>query len=331
MKQVIRTIIAYYNGHEFIKEQVDSILNQEGIENFDNQVYIYDDGSKKESLDKLIEIYKDEPRVKVFSDGINKGLYFRFLVPFAECFRGGVDFIFWADQDDKFVPNKYITHINKHNEIGESVIISSDYQWFFTENRVVEKYKNGRGHNFSFCVKKFSEKFKFDVDKFIEVIDRTKSDFPSYLHHDAFILFVAITKDDIYGMWGVPTAYHRVHTKSITNSGSMDGRPWRIWTDQYNIYFLGAKPVIKEIFNIDLTINQFNKKIFFHDPNATSKQSIAGWIKWKLDNFAMRIRCKWMRNLIPYMSRRSHTTKQGRKDSMIEYKKFIKEQESKLE
>lgn len=58
--------MATYNGGKFIREQVDSILNQEFTENegVEIELVVSDDGSTDDTI-QILESYHD-PRIKIF-------------------------------------------------------------------------------------------------------------------------------------------------------------------------------------------------------------------------------------------------------------------------
>ena len=92
--------IATYNGEKYIKEQLTSILSQIDI---DDEVIISDDGS----TDKTIEIINDinDSRIKLI-----KGGFRNFTFNFENAIRQAQgEYIFLADQDDVWLPNKYST------------------------------------------------------------------------------------------------------------------------------------------------------------------------------------------------------------------------------
>ena len=55
-KPVVAIIMATYNGARFIQEQIDSILNQQGV---DVHFYISDDGSSDSTLDIINQYFND--------------------------------------------------------------------------------------------------------------------------------------------------------------------------------------------------------------------------------------------------------------------------------
>lgn len=321
----IATLISYYNGHEFIEKQVDSILNQKGIDDFQNIIFIYDDGSTTKSLNFIKNIYLNESRVVIISDGENIGPFKRYISGWIKAINDGFTYIFFADQDDVFFENKYLKHITAHNTYKKSLVITSDSKWDYNNNIIKKRYKNGYGHNMSFNINLLEKKIPVNYGHVIATLVKIKSFSPiNFIYHDVFLMFLFIQTDEIIGVWGESTALHRVHENSITNSDSIAGRPYMIWADAYNNYFYVVKPLMKKMFNVDLTINNFNKRYYFRDPAATEKQAIGPWIKWKLDNFAMYIRCRWLRNLVWMSVYRSRTTKEDWRKSKATHKELMK-------
>jgi len=93
----ISVCMATYNGEAFIFEQIQSILTQIGD---DSELIISDDGSKDNTL-KIVKKINDR-RIKVVA-GPQKGLIKNFEN--ALNLAHG-DFVFLADQDDKWLDNK---------------------------------------------------------------------------------------------------------------------------------------------------------------------------------------------------------------------------------
>lgn len=63
---LVSICMATYNGGKFIREQVDSILNQQFVENKDVELelVVSDDGSTDNTID-ILKSYQDQ-RIKVF-------------------------------------------------------------------------------------------------------------------------------------------------------------------------------------------------------------------------------------------------------------------------
>jgi len=88
---MISVCIATYNGEKYIKEQLDSIINQ--LDKND-EIIISDDGSSDNTI-KIIESYKDGRIVLYKNSFKNVVLNFEFAID-----KSKGDYIFLSDQDD---------------------------------------------------------------------------------------------------------------------------------------------------------------------------------------------------------------------------------------
>lgn len=101
-KPIISIITAYYNGDKHIEETMNSILNQ----TFAHWEWIIvDDGSKKESLDKLNKILVDDCRIKVYSIN-NSGPSAARDFSFSKMSKSS-EYVFILDDDD-LIENNYL-------------------------------------------------------------------------------------------------------------------------------------------------------------------------------------------------------------------------------
>jgi len=95
---MISVCLTSYNGSKYIKEQIQSILNQINI---NDELIISDDSS----TDNTVEIIKsiDDKRILLFEN-----MKFRHYTPNFEfaISKAQGDFIFLSDQDDVWLPNK---------------------------------------------------------------------------------------------------------------------------------------------------------------------------------------------------------------------------------
>lgn len=102
----ILIILASYNGVKYIEEQVDSILNQEGV---NVTLKIFDDGSKDGTVD-LVSSWKERDQLQLTQNQIPTGSaannFFNALLSFEDSFLERFDYIAFADQDDIWLPNK---------------------------------------------------------------------------------------------------------------------------------------------------------------------------------------------------------------------------------
>jgi glycosyltransferase involved in cell wall biosynthesis len=108
---VISVCIATYNGQDFIKEQLESILSQ--LKDND-EIIISDDGSQDSTLDIIKNI--NDKRIKVFKNINKKGVIGNYQNALENAYG---DYIFLSDQDDVWLPNKVDVSLNglKNNDI----------------------------------------------------------------------------------------------------------------------------------------------------------------------------------------------------------------------
>ena len=109
MHKKIAVLLASYNGVKYIKEQVDSILNQKEV---DVTIFISDDLSTDGTIEYLQDIYKDFKNIVYLPSGSKFGgagkNFFRLIkdVDFSS-----FDFISFVDQDDIWYEDKLIRAI----------------------------------------------------------------------------------------------------------------------------------------------------------------------------------------------------------------------------
>ena len=124
----IDILLATYNGEEYIKEQIDSILNQT-YSNF--RLLISDDNSTDKTLEIVREYERKDDRIKVFEHKENNGVIknFEFLLKQVES-----DLYMLSDQDDVWYENKIEETYRKLKE--------DDADLVFTDLEVVDENLN---------------------------------------------------------------------------------------------------------------------------------------------------------------------------------------------
>ena len=133
--QKISIAMATFNGEKYIREQIESILNQT-YSCF--ELVIVDDFSKDKTIN-ILKSYSD-PRIKIIRNNKNIGCTKSFEKAVLSC---SGSFIALCDQDDIWSDNKLESLFNK---IGSSDLIYSDCNIIDKNNVIIEasyaKYKN---------------------------------------------------------------------------------------------------------------------------------------------------------------------------------------------
>ena len=118
----IAVIMSTYNGEHYLREQIESILNQEAV---DLELFIRDDGSS----DKTSEIIESYIGDKVhFYQGTNEG----YARSFIDCLQMAKNFDYYAfsDQDDFWKKEK----LKKAIELLEARLIDDDFPAVYYSN-----------------------------------------------------------------------------------------------------------------------------------------------------------------------------------------------------
>lgn len=129
-------LMSSYNGHVYIRQQLDSILHQEGVR---INLQIRDDGSSDETstiLDEYKKLYGDQICIYY---GENVGIHKSFAELMTKPIKG--DFVAFADQDDVWDSNKIITAINQ--------LCSNNADFYSCASRLVDGNLNDLGYTTS--------------------------------------------------------------------------------------------------------------------------------------------------------------------------------------
>ena len=106
-RPVVLVLMSTYNGERFLKEQIDSILSQEGV---DVRLLVRDDGSKDQTQ-AILSDYASKHQNISWKACENVGFVksFSALVSMALASDSPADFYAFADQDDIWMPHKLAT------------------------------------------------------------------------------------------------------------------------------------------------------------------------------------------------------------------------------
>lgn len=122
----IAILMATYNGGRFIKEQIESVINQTIN---DWHLYIRDDGSKDNTVDIVNQFCQKFDNITLIQDNLG-GLgcrdQFLHLIDIVDA-----DYYMFCDQDDKWVEDKIEKSLNLMQKVerdhpNEAVLIGSD-------------------------------------------------------------------------------------------------------------------------------------------------------------------------------------------------------------
>ncbi|MDX4036584.1 glycosyltransferase family 2 protein, partial [Aliarcobacter skirrowii] len=187
--KLVSIAMCTYNGSRFIKEQLDSILNQ----TYKNiELVIVDDGSKDNTIDIINQYVQKDNRIKVFQNEKNLGFVKNFEKAITLC-KG--DFIALADQDDIWKQNKIEVFLH---DIKDNILIYSDAIVIDKNSEILDKEfirsssnlvrgKCNKAFIFENCVSGNTLMFKKELVQYILPIPK------KIRFHDIWIAFVSST------------------------------------------------------------------------------------------------------------------------------------------
>ena len=142
----IDILLATYNGEKYLKEQIDSILNQ----TYKNIRLVISDDCSKDSTRKILKEYETDERVEIHYQNNNQGYVknFEYLLK-----QVTSDFYMLSDQDDVWLPEKiektYYTLLEKNADLvfGDLEVVNENlktiypsFNKFMLLDRRIRKY-----------------------------------------------------------------------------------------------------------------------------------------------------------------------------------------------
>lgn len=218
---MISVAIATYNGQEFIKEQLLSILNQTMPV---DEIVICDDQSSDDTVKIIQELLCD--KIYLYQNEKNLGYKLNFKKALSYC-KG--DYIFLCDQDDIWLENKVevmtqIMNVNKNIKV-----LASTYDLIDENNNPIHIDINPKFSNKNMykCKVKPNALVKVPFERLIvensfqgcalcvrkQVNEKFQRCFSEEFHHDWLINILASEQNGMYFL-NIPLFKYRIHSKN---------------------------------------------------------------------------------------------------------------------
>lgn len=216
----ILVILASYNGAKYIKEQVESILNQDAVT---VDIKIYDDVSKDATVAVVNQFCHDE-RVQLSINrsptGSAANNFFNAIKNISDEVINQYDYIAFSDQDDIWLSNKLKAATEMLLGDQSSLYMSNLILWEEKTNRktIIKKCYPQKKHDFLFeggsagCTYVFTNKFCIDLKTNLGIVDYRKWKFFS---HDWFVYFFARINDYKVSIDSNAYILYRIHEQNV--------------------------------------------------------------------------------------------------------------------
>lgn len=193
----VAVLMSTYNGEKYIREQLDSIFNQENVQ---VRLFVRDDGSADNTVGILREYAQTFPlEIILDRENVRPGESFmRLVYKYAD--EPGIDYYAFADQDDIWLPEKLRIAVEKIKGCGVSVpVLYGSNQYIYTdgENKGDRHKESQRTDLISHMTKNTIAGCTFVFNKaLVQLVaraERPDSRILRYRLHDAWMMLVATT------------------------------------------------------------------------------------------------------------------------------------------
>ncbi|PWS31093.1 glycosyltransferase family 2 protein [Pedobacter paludis] len=182
---LVSIALCTYNGERFLKEQLDSIVNQ----TYPNiEIVVVDDGSTDQTWAILNEYAERYKSFNIYQNDVNLGYIKNFEKAIGLCTG---DYIALADQDDIWLPNKIEVQVN---EIGEHILIYHNSEFINNEGHSLNKRMSDiinmyQGDNFKAFL--FFNSLSGHESLFKKELTKYSLPFPKEIFHDRWLAYTA--------------------------------------------------------------------------------------------------------------------------------------------
>lgn len=236
-------LIAHYNNYDYFTECYKSILNQT-YQNF--EIVIVDDCSSDDSYQKIVNLTKDNARVKVFRNEENKGVGYT-KRRCAEMASGEI--CGFVDPDDAITENALQISIENHTK--DNVVTYSKFHLcdstlkpirIFQHSRAV---KNGKKDFFNIFLEA-NHFFTFKKEAYNKTVG-INPELTSAVDQDLYLKLYEVGN---FHFIGTPLYYYRLHEKGVSQESSKKDKLNNNWhqvildtTKRRNIEYLYNKKI----------------------------------------------------------------------------------------
>jgi rhamnosyltransferase len=217
MKKVM-VILATYNGERFLIEQIDSILNQEGVY---IDIKIFDDGSTDDTL-KILKKIEENNTIAFHQNVPGKGSAAKnFLYAISQLnFEEDFQYVAFSDQDDLWLPTKMIAATDLLEKTSSDLYCSNLTKWDTAKNSYSVLKKDFPQKKFDYlfeggsagCTYVFTKKLAIDLKFFLDKIEL--ADWHGF-SHDWLVYFFARSRNFKVVIDGNSHIHYRLHDSNV--------------------------------------------------------------------------------------------------------------------
>lgn len=209
-------VLATYNGQKYIKEQIDSILNQENVE---IDILVGDDNS----TDNTVPIIKENfPEISILQNNPGTGSAANNFLKMIKNlnFKEDFDYVAFADQDDIWLPDKMNSAWELLEKSKSELYCSNLTKWDTSNNTFTLLKKDFPQKKFDYlfeggsagCTYVFTRHFANKLQEFLVTLD--SSDWKGF-SHDWLVYFFARSRNHKVAIDGNSYIHYRLHEENV--------------------------------------------------------------------------------------------------------------------
>lgn len=218
-KNKIAVILASYNGGKYIKEQIDSILNQESVL---LDIIVYDDCSQDNTIE-ILNIYKNS-NITVHKREVGTGSaannFLDAIQSLSDELINHYDFIAFSDQDDIWLPNKLFEATKMLKNECSSLYFSNLILWDEKKDKklILNKSHPQKKYDFLFeggsagCTYVFTNNFCLGLKNILKKVNYYQW---KYFSHDWFVYFYARANGHKVSIDSNAYITYRIHSNNV--------------------------------------------------------------------------------------------------------------------
>lgn len=227
-KQRYKTLVllATYNGSKYLIDQIESIYNQKDCQ---ITLIVSDDCSSDDTLQVIQKMQKKFNNIYFLTNKSNLGFSKNFynLIISDMCLMDNFDYVAFADQDDIYVNDKFVSQINYFNNDKKIVGQSSSVKCFGQSTSILHQSSNTTRYDFLFEGAGQGCTFLFTYEFFKEFRIFVKNNYTlvsKFIFHDWLSYLYARSNGYNWHFNKRPLVNYRIHGKnSYGNKYSVKG------------------------------------------------------------------------------------------------------------
>ncbi len=244
MDKKVAILISTYNGEKYLKEQLDSVLEQ----TYNNLVVIIRDDGSNDNTKNVLQQYTSNEKIKVI-EGNNIGFinsFFKLLNNAPEA-----DYYAFCDQDDIWRKDKIERAVNKLNSENnkEPLLYASNYVICNENAKVIKKHKAPKNISFANAlVECIAPGMSMVINQKAKELILSK-DWTQCFYHDWWMYLICVSMGKvIYDDY--ESVYYRRHEETLTNRSynPLKTLLWRFKQIKNEGYFKKTKHQIKQFY-----------------------------------------------------------------------------------